>query len=368
MTEAPVPAPVQEPAPVEMRDRELRAEFRRASVWFGIAIAIVLVVILAQPLMLILGGLVFAALLDGGARLLGRVLPLRRGALVGIVMLLATIFLLGLFLLLGLRIYAQAALLWTTLQAQSAAISDWLVRMGLMPAHADLARYAQRELGSFGKITGYVGTLFDAVASLLLIIAIGLFVALEPRIYERGFAWLVPSRLREDFRRTLERMARTLRHLLAGRLIGMASEGGLTWVLLSIGHVPMSLLLGFLTGVFAFIPNIGAVISGVLMIAVGFSAGTTQGIWAIVTYLIVHVLDGYVVVPTVARRTVDLPPALTLGAQILLSALLGILGLTLADPITAMIKVALERQSEKEAEKTSAMLIAVDPKVGAAET
>lgn len=82
------------------------------------------------------------------------------------------------------------------------------------------------------------------------------------------------------------------------------------------------------------------------MIAVGFSAGMDQGFWAIATYLMVHLVDGYVVVPMVARRTVDLPPALTLGAQILLSALLGLLGLTLADPITAMVKVFLERQSE----------------------
>jgi predicted PurR-regulated permease PerM len=57
------------------------------------------------------------------------------------------------------------------------------------------------------------------------------------------------------------------------------------------------------------------------------------------------------VLPMVAKRTVDLPPALTLGAQILASALFGVLGLALADPMTALIKVALERSSEREAER-----------------
>ncbi|HEX7657542.1 MAG TPA: AI-2E family transporter, partial [Sphingomonas sp.] len=61
--------------------------------------------------------------------------------------------------------------------------------------------------------------------------------------------------------------------------------------------------------------------------------------------------DGYVVIPMVARKTVDLPPALTLGAQILASTLFGVLGLALADPMTAMIKVGLERKSEQEAEQ-----------------
>ena len=45
----------------------------------------------------------------------------------------------------------------------------------------------------------------------------------------------------------------------------------------------------------------------------------------------------------VARRSVDLAPALVLGMQLLLGSLLGIVGLALADPIVAMIKVGLER-------------------------
>ncbi len=109
----------------------------------------------------------------------------------------------------------------------------------------------------------------------------------------------------------------------------------------------MALLLGILTGLLAFIPNIGAFTSGVLMIAVGFSAGVDTGLWAIAVYFGVQTFDGYVVIPMVARRTVDLPPALTLSSQILASTLFGVLGLALADPIVAMIKVALERNSER---------------------
>jgi predicted PurR-regulated permease PerM len=68
---------------------------------------------------------------------------------------------------------------------------------------------------------------------------------------------------------------------------------------------------------------------------------------AIVVYIVVQTFDGYVVIPMVAKRTVDLPPALTLGAQILASALFGIMGLALADPMTAILKTAMERRSEK---------------------
>lgn len=67
--------------------------------------------------------------------------------------------------------------------------------------------------------------------------------------------------------------------------------------------------------------------------------------------MIVQGFDGYVLLPIVAKKTVDLPPALTLGAQIMASALFGILGLALADPMTAMVKTALERSAERESER-----------------
>ena len=89
----------------------------------------------------------------------------------------------------------------------------------------------------------------------------------------------------------------------------------------------MAALLGLITGLLAFLPNIGAIVSGVLIVLVGFSAELDSGIWAIVVYFVVQTVDGYLVVPYVARRTVDLAPALVLGAQLLFGALFGILGL-----------------------------------------
>ena len=84
-----------------------------------------------------------------------------------------------------------------------------------------------------------------------------------------------------------------------------------------------------------------------MIVLVGFSAGFDAGLYAIFVYFVVQTVDGYLIVPMVAKRAVDMAPALVLGAQILFGALFGILGLALADPIVAMIKVALERQSER---------------------
>lgn len=349
MSEAPTGL-VQEAAPNELRDPLVRMELKRASVWFGLAIAVALVVLLIQPLLLIFGGLVFAAMLDGGVRLLGRVLPIGRGWRLLIVMLLTLAFIVGVFVMTGVQIAEQFGQLQETLIFQANRLAAWASQMGIMPGTSDISGLARQALGSVGRLTSAVGSVFGALTSLFMIIVIGLFVAIEPKLYERGLQWMVPSANRHEFAITIQRMGKTMRRLLAGRLLGMAAEGVLTWIALMIGGVPMALILGILTGLLAFIPNIGAFVSGLLMVAVGFSAGVETGLWAIGTYFVVQTFDGYVLLPMVAKKTVDLPPALTLGSQILLSTLLGVMGLALADPLVAMIKVALERSSEREEE------------------
>ena len=345
---------VDELSPVEMRDPFLRKELKRAAIWLGLACVIALLIVLVQPLLIIFAGVVFAALLDGGVRLLGRVLPIGRGWRLLIVVLLTFAFLVGTFVLTGVQVTEQVTQLRSTLELQANRFTGYLTSQGLMPGASDVNGIVKQALGSVGRVTSWVGSAIGAITSMFMILILGLFIAMDPGTYSRGLQWMVPLDLRPEFARTLVKMGATLRRLLAGRLLGMAVEGVASGIALAVGGVPMAMLLGIIAGILAFIPNVGAIVTGVLMVAVGFSAGVDTGYWAIGTYLVVQTIDGYVIVPMVAKRTVDLPPALTLGAQILASALFGILGLALADPMTAMLKTALERRSEREEEKAEA--------------
>ncbi|MGE0775089.1 MAG: AI-2E family transporter [Sphingomonadaceae bacterium] len=351
-TKAPDTSPVEEPGPTDFQDPLIRRELARAAVWLGLAVAIALAAFLAQPLLLIIGGLVFASMLDGGARLLGRVLPIPRGFRLALVCVAAAAFLIWIFMLAGSQLAAQVETMRAVVTDQLNRIMAWTQNMGI--TDADTANSIGEQLvGSVGKLTSAVGTALGAVSSIALIVVIGIFVAIDPRLYERGIAWMLPLEKRDDFYLTTARMAYTMRRLMAGRLLGMAVEGVGTWILLSIGGVPMAALLGVLTGLLAFLPNIGAIISGILTILVGFSAGVDTGLWAIGVYLVVQTIDGYVIVPMVAKRAVDLAPALVLSAQLLFGTLFGILGLTFADPIVAMLKVMLERRAENAADKAT---------------
>jgi predicted PurR-regulated permease PerM len=364
---------VERPGPAEFRDPFVRRELQRAAVWFGMALAIAGVIVLGQPLLLIIGGAIFAVFLDGGVRLLGRFLPIARGWRLGLVLLLGFGFIGWLVWFAGTTIGAQFEVLREVVTHQFNRLLAFAESLGLMPK-GQAPDIGSQLLGGVGRLTSAVGSVIGGVASVIAMIVIGIFLASEPRLYDRGIAWMLPLRARSGFYRIAEHAGLTLRRLLFGRLIGMTFEGILTWMLLAIGGVPMAGLLGLLTGVLAFIPNIGAITSGVLMIAVGFSASANQGLWAIFVYFFVHNFEGYVVLPYVARRTVDLAPAVLLAMQLLMAALFGILGVLFADPILATLKVVLidvsHRQAEQEGESPQVVggggLTAEDPDPAAA--
>ena len=338
---------VEEFGPTDFFDPIIRTELKRASVWLGLALAIGLIAWLAQPILLIIGGMVFAAMLDGGARLLGRILPIPRGFRLAIVMLAAVAFLYWTAALTGTQLAQQAAALQTIIENQLIWLEQKAREMGFAISAADVKGISSQILGSVGRVTAAVSSAVGTITNMVMMLVLAIFIAAEPRLYERGIAWMLPLGAREHFYGTCSKIGFTLRRLMAGRLLGMAIEGVGTWMLLALGGVPMAALLGVITGLLAFLPNIGAIVSGVLIILVGFSAGFDAGLYAIFVYFVVQIIDGYLIVPMVAKRAVDMAPALVLGAQILFGALFGILGLALADPIVAMIKVALERQSER---------------------
>ena len=347
MSEAATPH-VEQRGPTELRDPLVNQELKKASVWFGLALLIAGVIYLSQSLLLVFAGIVLAAMLDGGTRLLGRVLPIGRGWRLAIVTLAGVGFVLWVMVFAGQTIAGQAETLREAVTMQANRLLAWGNSLGIVQGGIQVDQLSGQIMGTLGRLSTAVSSALGAVTSFVLILVIAIFLAIEPRLYERGFAWMLPLRSRDTFYRTAANMGRTLRHLMFGRLIGMAVEGVGTWLLLWIGGVPMAALLGILTGLLAFIPNIGAIVSGVLIVLAGFSVGVDAGLWAIGVYLIVQVVDGYVIVPYVARKTVDLAPALVLGAQLLFGALFGIMGLALADPIVAMIKTALQQKSKEE--------------------
>ena len=98
----------------------------------------------------------------------------------------------------------------------------------------------------------------------------------------------------------------------------------------------MALVLGLIAGLLSFIPNIGPVLAVIPALLLASLEGGRTVLYVAGLYLFVQALESYVFTPFMQQRIVSIPPALTIGVQLLFGLLAGTLGLLLATPLAAL--------------------------------
>lgn len=187
----------------------------------------------------------------------------------------------------------------------------------------------------------WAGGAINIIVGLLFVVFAGLYLAAEPDLYRRGVLWLVPPRGREKAQCVLDRIDHTLNHWLVGQLVAMAVVGltiGLgLWAL----GAPLPFLGGALAAVLEFVPNVGPVIAAgvptlLALAAEGrFLSGPSLALAVLILFLIVQMLESYLLTPLIQRRAVELPPALLIVTQLSAALLLGPVGVAIAAPLVA---------------------------------
>ena len=123
----------------------------------------------------------------------------------------------------------------------------------------------------------------------------------------------------------------------------MLANGILTSIGLWLLDIPFALTLGLIAGVLNFVPNLGPIIASIPAILIGLTQSPSQAIYVGILYLALQAADGYIFTPLVQQQAVNLPPALTITAQLLMGVLLGPWGLVLATPLVAASIVFIDK-------------------------
>ncbi|MFN2565456.1 MAG: AI-2E family transporter [Gemmatimonadaceae bacterium] len=200
-----------------------------------------------------------------------------------------------------------------------------------------------------GQMGGVVRYLFPflqstiaAVAGVLLIIFLAIYIAADPKLYHAGLMHLFPRPARARAGEILSAMATILRKWLVTQLIAMTTIGIVTTVVLVILDVKAALALGLLAGLLEFIPTIGPILSGIPAVAMGFVDSPQKALYIAVAYIGIQFLENHILIPILMKGGVDIPPALTILAQALATLLFGFLGLMVAVPLMAASMVAVK--------------------------
>lgn len=202
--------------------------------------------------------------------------------------------------------------------------------------------------GILSRITGVFSSTFNILANIFIVIFIGFYIAANPEVYKRGVVLLFPPSHRENVRAVLDMSGATLKMWIVGRLIDMLIVGAATTIGLWIIGIPLALLLGVIAGVLTFIPYIGPLISVVPALLISLTQGFQAAAYVLALYAAVQLVESYFITPLIQKKAVDLPPALTISAQVFLGIAVGGLGVALATPLAAVAMVMTKQVYVKE--------------------
>lgn len=336
-------------------DTERQEEFtRRVLMAVGVtALAVVGLLLLgyaAYIFLLVFAGVLLAVFLHGLGSRLSTLTGLSRGWSLALVMV-------GLVMVLGLagwflvpRVAVQVDQLTETLPEAARRLETQLgqYRWGRqllerVPSVENLDQWLAARPNLLSHVTGFFSTTFGLLADLVIILFIGVYAAVEPDLYRRGFVRLVPALGKDRAREVWDEVGVVLWRWLLGRLVGMAVIAGATTAGLWLLGVPLALTLGLVAGLLNFIPNLGPLLSAMPALLIALPQGLTQVLYVALLYSAIQLVESYLLTPFIQRRAVALPPVLILTAQVLLGVLLGGLGLILATPLTAALVVVVQK-------------------------
>jgi predicted PurR-regulated permease PerM len=210
-------------------------------------------------------------------------------------------------------------------------------------------------------ILGFAGGVFGSVLSLVTLTFLALFLLMErPTITDWLFGFVPPHDERR-WRPVLEESIGAISSSLIGNVaisvVAATVAGVSAWAL----GLPFAIVLAVITGFLDLIPQVGATIAAVILVAVALTVSTPAAIVMLVIQLVYQQLENYVVYPIVYKKAVELSAFTTIVAVLIASSLLGIVGAILAVPFAAVIKIVMR---EAGAPRRARMAALASPALG----
>ncbi|SHI98261.1 AI-2E family transporter [Wenxinia saemankumensis] len=300
---------------------------------------------LSFVLLLAFGGTLLAILFRHLALIVSRLTPLPVGAALALVLLGLLAALATLAILAGPRLAAQAAELSDSIPRTLMSIEDRLEdsRWGSWVVEQVQETEPVNELNVMGTLGGTMSAALGALANIVIVLSVGVFLALDPALYRRGLLHLVPPAHRDRAREVLDTLGRDLWRWMAGQALDMAAVAVLTGLGLWLLGIPLPLLLGLIAGLTNFIPFVGPFLSGIPAVLVAFAQSPMDAVWTAALFVAIQQVEGNVLLPMIQSRVASIPPVLILLAVVGAGILFGMAGVLLATPLllTAIILVRM---------------------------
>ncbi|MEO8168317.1 MAG: AI-2E family transporter [bacterium] len=193
-----------------------------------------------------------------------------------------------------------------------------------------------------GLLAGFLSTVIESGTAIIIVVIVGIYLSSNPALYVDNALLLFPKGRRKRVREIADAIGLVLQRWIIGRLLIMVIVGAISVVSFLLIGLPSAILLGVFAGLMAFIPYLGAFAAAVPAILVGFTVGKDMAFYTFIVYVVMHVIEGYIITPVVEGRSVSLPAALIVLAQVLCGALFGVIGVLFATPLMVVFIIIIQ--------------------------
>jgi predicted PurR-regulated permease PerM len=274
----------------------------------------------------------------------------------------------GTVALIAVPLVKQGSALWKALPETTEKLTQRLDKMrddypilsGVLPGTAKDGSEAPRpptpgETKETVKGVAYAASrVLEGFVTFVSLFFIGIFLAADPRRYTEGLARLLPGAPFDERVELLHDMGAALRNYLVALgiyIVAMAALWALGLWLIGIDYF---LLFGVIGGVVEVVPYVGPLVGLVPPLFVALGMGTKEVLLVLGLYAILHVVEGYILVPMLMEKREKLPPVVTLVAILGFGAAFGFWGVVLAVPLATVLHVWVVRSLLAEETKPAA--------------
>jgi predicted PurR-regulated permease PerM len=197
----------------------------------------------------------------------------------------------------------------------------------------------------------------EAIVTVFAVLFLGVFLALDPERYVNGVARLLPGAPPAERAALLRRIGDGLRSWLLALGLQIVVTAILWTAGLWVIGIPYALLFGIIAGLVEIVPYLGPMLGLVLPLAAGATESATKAGAVVAVYAVIHVLEGYVLVPFVMQKREHLPPPVVLLSIMTFGAVFGVLGVVVAVPLGTIAYIWVthgwlaDEESEREPER-----------------
>ena len=213
----------------------------------------------------------------------------------------------------------------------------------------NLSELQKSVLGFSQSIIIYLSNIVSSITFGIVIVPLILFYLMRDMFkFKENLYIFVSKKNKKEFKEVLEEIDYIVSGFIRGRIIVCFIVGTLIGIGLYFLNLKFALIIGIVSGVFNFVPYLGPIVGVVLALIFALGSPWWTLLMIVVLFVLVNQLEAIYLNPNILGKGLGLHPLTVILSMLICGQLLGILGVLVAVPLAAILKVLAIRYLVQE--------------------